>query len=61
MSKFKKFNAQEHIRGLAEAALQVLAEEMGEQAIPTHTPVVDVIEERNLQVCLKFFKAKVEE
>ena len=44
MAKFKKFDPQEHIRGLAEAARQIRREHEQEEA-------------RNFEECMQFFKA----
>jgi len=45
MARFQKFNPQQHIHGLAEAALRIEAEES-----------IDAIEEKNLQICIEFFE-----
>ncbi|HVS89744.1 MAG TPA: hypothetical protein VHF01_16175 [Candidatus Acidoferrum sp.] len=46
MAKFQKFDPREHIRGLAEAARQILAEELvREQQMPLFDQVVEAVEE----------------
>ena len=46
MAKFKKFDPREHIRGLAEAARQILAEELiRERQMPLLDQVAIVVEE----------------
>ena len=48
MAKFTKFDPQEHIRGLAEAARQIQRE-------------LDQEEARNFEECLRFFREKAEQ
>jgi molybdopterin biosynthesis enzyme len=46
MAKFEKFDPREHIRGLAEAARQILAEELvSERQMPSFDQVVAAIDE----------------
>ena len=59
MARFERFDAHKHLAGLAEAVLQIQAEDLVRgRKMPTLPQVVDAIEATNLEICIEFFKSQ---
>ena len=59
MARFERFEAHKHLSGLAEAALQIQAEELIRAGkMPSGAQIVEAIEETNLETWIEFFKSQ---